>query len=172
MIRPANLQDITGIMDILERHLIQNLSCKDKNELEERGFLLFSFSKEEIKKFILDKYKSIFLVAIENEKVIGYALSYDLNQQPKSHHKILYHHHIAVQPGKKGVGKLLMQAIIKEAAVRQYEEIICDISHAPNMNRASIQFHKKFGFVLVNQHKKENIELGVYRLRCKPSDLI
>lgn len=60
-IRPASIEDIPGIIAILEQNLMTHKTA-DPSTLEKCGFLLHGFTPAEAKVAILDKSNFIYLV--------------------------------------------------------------------------------------------------------------
>src|SRR3989338_209005 len=90
-IKEAGLEDVLGIISVLKENLLpMELLDKEKRDFylksvgkkiedfSEKGFLVNSFSEEDLENVISDKEKHIILVAKENEEVVGYAMTYDL----------------------------------------------------------------------------------------------
>jgi hypothetical protein len=129
----ASLLDINGIIKV------QNTVFIDKDELikdptlSERGFLLYKTSIEELEKIISNPSSHIFLVSKEGEKVIGYLLTYSLEEWIKDKpswregvvldqdvssdfldKKTIYIRQIAVLPEKETEGIWLVKKFLKE----------------------------------------------------------
>lgn len=177
-IRPAHYQDIPGIMAILHSHLMANKKNPDHEQLEQNGFLIHGYPETELMNAIAHPESHILLVAIENNEVVGYILTYDLQSHP-SHaspeekivleaqkilttEKVLYHRHIARKSGKKGIGTQLLKSLCTEAQKRHYQYIFCRIVEAPHKNKISIATHQKLGFTSVGSIPEEGRTLGIY----------
>ena len=176
-IRSANTNDIPAIIAIMEQHFIHQKAAMDKDTLESVGFLIHGFSESDIREAIADEKNHIVLVATENDAVIGYVLNYDLKKlndwmvdlQSTSEYlailtgkKVFYHRHIAKIPHKKGVGKKLLQSLMNEAVLRNYDYIVCQILQKPYQNRASVKLHEALGFFQIGVVEEEEYTFGVY----------
>jgi len=189
----ASSNDIQGILSVQKENLLSvkapNLlseqgseTNEDTKEIEREGFLIHAVTQEELEKLITDKQNIILLVTKENDEVDGYALAYDLNiwkrfkpqwekniRVPQdmfellSEEKILYLRHIARKKSAKGRGSRLMEMLINEARSRGYKYIICEILEKPITNKASIEFHQRFGFNEIGQvEENENFIWGLF----------
>lgn len=174
-IRLARLGDIPGILEVLAQNHIAN---KSPSELEDTGFLLHGFNAADLKKVLAEETQHILMVAIENEQVIGYALSYDKKVSDPSwfthividkkedeaifnSKNTLYHRHIARLANYPGTGAQLLKALLHEANVRAYQHVFCQIVHAPHYNKPSIAFHQSMGFRLIGKQNSD-AEYGIY----------
>lgn len=179
-IRIAQLEDIPGIMFILENNLIEHKQLTPKN-LEQTGFLINGFTSDEAKAAILDTDNFIYLVSIEHNDVVGYTIACDIKKLKSTFqealalvsfnlsdiiysNKTLYLRHIAKQTNKKGVGQELLQALMKHAKTLGNEYIICQIAEKPIQNKRSKAFHEKFGFICVGYNQNGEEIAGVYLL--------
>lgn len=177
-IRPANLNDVPGIMAVLEQNLMTNKINVDEKILQEKGFLLKAFTADELRTAIIDDNNHIVLVAAQADTVFGYALSYDLyHVQPDwlsainvpdkikkilTTAQVIYHRHIAKDANTKAVGHGLLNTLTVEAQNRGYKYILCFIAHTPIKNHASIRLHEKLGFTEVGTKIVKDGMHGVY----------
>ena len=176
----AGEADLDGMLAVLKKNLIadKKLHEIDKNNVEANGFLVGPFTAEEISNHLAATEKHVILVLIEEERVIGYLISYDLQQVDKTMYeefvsfpeidafkdkkKILYYRQIAKLPGKANVGSTLLKKMLEEAKSMGYEAVVCRIVHQPLRNKISIGFHEDFGFKCLGMVKNDEITLGVY----------
>lgn len=95
-VKEAEIEDIVGIISVLKENLLPseflNKETRDlylKNtgkkieDFSTKGFLVHSFSEEELKDIILDKENHITLIAKENDDIVGYAMTYNLENWRK-----------------------------------------------------------------------------------------
>lgn len=179
LIRNAELNDIHGILAIFEQNLLANKT--NNHHLQEKGFLAFGLTYEDIKQEILDHNHTIALVAEINNEILGFTLGNDFkiknpgwksNMQLENDsietltsNRIFYHDYIARQLNSKGVGKKLLTTLIKKAVTQNYSYILCEIAHKPYLNKASVAFHEQFGFKCIGTINKNHFTLGVYLLK-------
>ncbi|WP_264434980.1 GNAT family N-acetyltransferase [Flavobacterium agricola] len=108
------------------------------------------------------------MVALQNNEVLGYAY-YD-SYNPKQGYKYTVEHSIYLKPGNegKGLGKLLMQALIDAAKKQHIKTMIALIDEE---NTGSIKFHKKFNFTTVGVMKQVGYKFDTW-LDCRIMQLI
>jgi predicted GNAT superfamily acetyltransferase len=150
-------------------------------EIGSRGFLIHALTEEELQRLISDRENIILLVTKENNEVDGYVLGYDINAWKKfkpeweetvrvsediaellGKEKILYLRHIARKGSAKGKGSKLMEMLINEAKSKGYKYIICEILEKPITNRASIEFHERWGFKKIGQVEEGHLMWGLF----------
>jgi len=179
IIESAEKKDLFRMLEILNKNLIAINKYQELNQekTENGGFLIGSFSIEEISPYIDDKKNHIILTA-KDEEIIGYLISHNLCQVKdvlykeltsfpeinsiKDKKKILYYRQIAKLPEKKNVGSKLVEAMFDKAKEMGYEAVVCRIVHAPLQNKISIAFHEKFGFEFLGLVQNGDVTLGVY----------
>jgi hypothetical protein len=178
-VKIAKIEDIPGIISVLQQNLIAHKNLLEIDILEQKGFLINAFTDEDAKTAILDKDNFIFLISSENDDVIGYAVGCNvkkLNQNFQkelaeisleihsiiSSKKLLYLRHIAKKLDIKHVGKGLLQELINQAKHGGYEYIICTIAEKPIQNKASKAFHEKFDFACTGYNQDGDKTMGVY----------
>ena len=177
-VRVATIDDIPGIMSVLEDNLIANKK-QDTCVLEKTGFLIHGFTAEEAQVAILDKNHFIYLVTTENDEVIGYTVGCDIKilkpiyqerlasispaiSNALFSERVFYLRHIAKKQGKIHVGKELLQELIDRTKRAGYQSIICQIADKPVPNKGSKLFHEKYGFICVGYSENEEGSFGVY----------
>lgn len=134
-IRQASLKDIPEILDILNYEIEHSTVVYDykKRTLvqQEKWFK----SKQENKMPIL--------VVEENNTILGYG-TYSI-YRPWEAYKYSVEHSIYIQnkAQAKGIGKIIMEALITQAKDKGYHTMIAGIDAE---NDVSYHFHKKFGF--------------------------
>jgi hypothetical protein len=70
-IRTALIEDIPGMILIMDQNLIDHKLPAISDVLERTGFLIYDFTYEEAKIAVKDKNNFICLVALENCEVVG-----------------------------------------------------------------------------------------------------
>ena len=172
-IRNATHSDSSGIIKIIDKHLIVNKKEKSSH-LESQGFLKCPHTIEDIQSFILNHEKYLVLVAESHNQISGFAICCDIkmipNLQPylaalpqiNNSSKIFYLKQIAKIESVKGVGPMLMQSILQHANLKNYHYVVSQIVHSPVKNKRSIQFHVKSGFEHVSVVEEKGYSTGVY----------
>jgi len=178
-VSPAHFADIPGILTVLKQNLIGPTNPFTPSS-ENTGFLIHSFTAEEVAEWIKDEENAIVLVSKKADGVVvGYAVSFNLEKLPQylqdkflaaisnidklsPSTKILYYRHIAKTPGEKQIGKALLESVLHKANLQNYQYVVCQIVHEPVFNLVSAEFHKKMGFCLVTTYKDGNLTLGIY----------
>lgn len=80
----AKTNDIDDIIHILNENLLRSKCDIPRKDIESNGFLIHSFSQEEIQQSILYENTHIVLVAKVQEAIIGYSIGYELLHQRPS----------------------------------------------------------------------------------------
>lgn len=161
IIRPAKTSDIKDILEIQKDLLLRD---KKRNSMGKKGFLVYPVNEEELKG-IIKKGQNFFLVAEGKEGIIGYALTYDLEDWRKNtprwdkkvraddtiknhllNDKIIYFRHIARKPNYSGIGKRLEEQIYTLAKTQGYKDIIGEILEKPVLNVKSKEIHEQRGY--------------------------
>lgn len=173
----AKNEDIQGILNVFNELSISNRKniLTDKN-----GFLVYPITKKDLEKVIKNK-KDLLLVAKENSKVIGYLLSYDIdewiklkpNWKPSLNlkkryidtifkSKTHYFRHIGRLSGYKGVGLKLENKMYEILKKRGYTLSIAEIAKFPR-NIVSEKVHKARGYKEIGTIEYgDSIIWGVY----------
>lgn len=177
-VESASIDDIPGIIAVLEENLLINKDKSAIGHLEKSGFLVVRHSQEALRNWIEDKKNQIVLVCKEDQEVVGYILGCDLTahalkMQAKvaefqllrdisMTHPVLYHKQIAIQSNRKGVGAKLLQAFFALAATKGYHHIVAFIVHEPVLNKVSVEFHQKHGFEYIGLVQIDDMKAGAY----------
>ncbi len=148
-IRKAVLNDIPNILEIVN-HYIAHDTCIYDVEPRSLEFQITWFENQ------ISLGNPVF-VAVENSQLLGFA-SYS-QFRPKVGYKFSMEHSVYLHPSEKGrgVGKLLMLALIDNAKEQNIHTLIGGID-ATNLN--SIEFHKKLGFELVGRMNEVGFKFG------------
>lgn len=177
---PAQLSDLEQIIEICAANLVENNQKKfSAEDFSRRGFLLKKLTFDAAQEMILNHENYIFLVAKNDEEILGYVIAFDarnvadqgLNQSlelpeiKQIDGKILYYSQIAKKPSAKNIGEKLTLAMIDEANKRNYSQIFCKIVHAPFRNQKSIDFHLRLGFKMIAELSDEETSKGIYVLK-------
>lgn len=129
------------------------------NVLSEFGFSYnkqADFDLNEIEKYYSKKNRSIFLLYMEKDKIMG---TIALKRQDKDTAE-LKRFYVANEYRGQGIGHQLHSEILKYARVFKYKKIILDTT--PNMLKA-IQFYKKAGYKRLRQQAK-NLDQVYFQL--------
>lgn len=208
-IKEAEIEDIDGITSVLEENLLpKELLDKEKRDVylknsektledfSKEGFLVKQISKDEIGNTILDKKNHITLTAKENNEVVGYALTYNLEKWRQLYPEwekvvelfnekereaileskdVLYFRHIATKKShkNKGLGVRIEYKVFAQARQKQYNKVIGEILDYPIKNEASIKYNEKIGFkkVGITRESKNDLVWGLYKKGLEEKEL-
>ncbi len=167
----ASLEDASGIYNALKQNLIEikdvdEISEKQRKELEDEGFLRKEVDIDYYKKLIEDPFIDIYIAKDNNGKIVGFAsihrkkyniikvrdvvgnLSFenertkDLLLNEKTEFAYLDQVSILPEYKRKGVGT----AIFQEALLKLNPPVVAFIVEKPLFNKASIYWHEYNGF--------------------------
>lgn len=180
-IRIANLNDVPGVLNVLEENMLTQEKIELLDDMENKGFLTFKLTSKEVEQSISDDENTTVLVAQSSNEIIGFTLGYNLHHKIPdwsahvkvdnstmeilTKHRIFFHDYIARVRNTSGIGKKMLERLVKEASVRGYQYIVCEIAQHPYRNKASIYFHEQFGFNCVGTISKDSTVLGIYLLK-------
>ncbi len=118
---------------------------------EQIAYMLDLFYSKEILQENMNNYGHLFILLKEDNNVLGFA-SFEHNYR---NNNITRLHKLYLMPEShgKGMGKLLMKEVAKEALENQSKAISLNV----NKYNTALQFYFNFGFEIV---KEEIIELG------------
>ncbi|MEC4005650.1 GNAT family N-acetyltransferase [Flavobacterium sp. SUN052] len=141
-IRPYQIEDTQAILEIINYNILNSTALYDyEPRTLENQIAIFD-----------DKLKKGFpiLVATENENVVGFG--YYSEFRFREAYKFTVEHSVYAHPNHigKGIGKLVLEELIRLAKVQQLHTMIGVIDAE---NQSSIEFHKKFGFEIVGTIK-------------------
>lgn len=171
VVQDATYQDISQIIQICESNLMsKNLSKMTASDFSKSGFLMSKLEENHAKNMIDDKEHHIFLIAKQDDEVVGYISACDIlkiaeeftDEISQLKKPILYHKQIAKKPGIIGVGKALIEGLFMEAKNRNYNYILCKIVEEPFLNKASIDFHEKYCFRKIRTVQEKDRVVGIY----------
>lgn len=164
IIRSAEQKDILEILEVQKDSLLKNKTIRSA---EKDGFIIYSISEDELRGLISSNC-CFLIVAVHQDKVVGYALAYDLNvwrkiktkwdkrslvtNSVKNHlimDKVLYFRHIVRDNSFKGVGARLEEEIYSIAKKKGFEYVIAEILESPLKNKKSIEIHEKRGYAKI-----------------------
>ena len=169
----ASLDDSSGIHQALKQNLIEirdidEISKKQRKELEEEGFLRKEVDIEYYRKLIEAPYTDIYVAKNNTETIIGFASihrkKYDIikvrdvigklsfeNERTKDlllneEIEFAYLDQVSILPEykRKGVGTVIFQ----EALLRIDVPVVAFIVEKPIFNKASVYWHEHNGFIL------------------------
>jgi len=141
-IRPYRTEDTQAILEIINYNILNSTALYDyiPRSLENQ-IAIFN-----------DKLEKGFpiIVATENELVVGFG--YYSEFRFREAYKFTVEHSVYAHPNHigKGIGKLLLQELIRLAKAQNLHTMIGVIDAE---NQSSIDFHKKFGFEIVGTIK-------------------
>lgn len=167
----ASLEDAQGIFDALKQNLIEirdvdEISEKQRKELEDEGFLRKEVDIGYYKKLIEEPFIDIYITKDNNGNIVGFAsihrkkynilkvrdvvgnLSFenektkDLLLNEKTEFAYLDQVSILPEYKRKGVGT----AIFQEALIKLNPPVVAFIVEKPLFNKASIYWHEYNGF--------------------------
>jgi len=150
IIRPSKAADVAAIAEIYGYHVLNGLA----------SFELLAPSADEIAKRRADVIGKNFpyLVAEYDGKVVGYAYASLYRARPAYRHTLEDSVYIHKDYHGRGIGRLLMLALIdacEKAGARQLIAVIGDSD-----NQASIKLHAACGFALVGVMKAVGYKFG------------
>jgi len=98
------------------------------------------------------------LVAVIKNKIIGFQQYY---HRKKDLQTTLYRKTVAKEWRSKGIGTMLVQAVIEEARGLGKKRLLlkCPVDNSSN------QFHQKFGFLLIGTEPGKKRKLNIYEYR-------
>jgi phosphinothricin acetyltransferase len=112
------------------------------------------------------------LVATEEDRVVGYACLSPFRDKPAYRKSVEVSVYVDSDYHGRGIGKTLLEAILKRAAEIGYHTVIAGITGG---NEASIRLHEKFGFQHVGRFREVGFKFGrwcdvhFYQLMLEPS---
>nr|WP_206529645.1 GNAT family N-acetyltransferase [Brevibacillus sp. SYP-B805] len=151
VIRDAEESDLPKLLEIYNHVVRTSPATFDLEEqtLEQR--------KRWFQKF--DKTHPL-IVAVENDAVIGYASLSRFREKSaynQTGESSVYIHH--AHQGK-GVGRLLMEALLHRAKELGYHVIVAGITGG---NEASVRLHERLGFTFVGVFREVGYKFGQYQ---------
>ncbi|MDB5806903.1 MAG: pat [Betaproteobacteria bacterium] len=149
-IRPSKAGDVAAIAEIYGHHVLNGLA----------SFELLAPSVDEIAKRRADVIGKNFpyLVAEYDGKVVGYAYASLYRARPAYRHTLENSVYIHKDYNRRGIGRLLMNALVEaceKAGARQLIAVIGD-----SANEASIKLHTACGFTLIGVMKAVGFKFG------------
>ncbi len=168
LVPPANSEiveadntDIEGVISVQDSLLVDRGDLNQDSRLPEKGFLLYRTTREELEDVISNPENHIFLVIKEDEKVIGYLLSYSLKAWIDAKlawrdgvvlnkdipadfldKNIIYGRQVAILPDKKSNAVPLESRFFDEARRQGYQFVLADILLSPIRNERSLKYHQ------------------------------
>ncbi len=149
IIRPYKEVDAIKILEIINYNILNSTSLYDYHERKlENQKIIFNEKLE--KKFPI-------LVAIEDQNLVGFGYYSEFRFREAymytvEHSVYVHHNHQG-----KGVGKLIMNELIKLANIQKLHTMI-GVIDSNNLN--SIDFHKMFGFEIVGNIKESGFKFN------------
>jgi L-amino acid N-acyltransferase YncA len=149
-LRPASAEDLAALRAIYAGHVLKGLAS-----FEEVPPDLAEFEK---------RWRGIaelglpYLVACEGERLLGYA--YAGPYRPRSAYRFSVEDSVYLDPAAtgRGIGKLLLSAIIDAATAAGKRQMLAVIGDSAN--RASIALHARLGFTEVGTFRSVGFKFG------------
>ena len=98
-----------------------------------------------------------FFVAEENGEILGYAYAARYKARQAYRHSVEISVYVKNGRNRKGIGKSLYRALLKELSAADIHAIIAGIALP---NEASIRFHENFGFAKVAHFQEVGFKFG------------
>lgn len=136
IIRKATTADVPNIL-VIVNHAILHTTSNYLYDIQSLEAQLQWFEDKEKKKFPV-------LVADYNGNAIGFGTYGTFREKIGYQFTVEHSVYVADEFINKGIGRLLLEALIEKAKLEGYHTMIGGIDAA---NKDSIAFHKKFGFV-------------------------
>lgn len=153
-VREAVLEDLPYILDIYNE-AIRNLTATF--DLEEQPL--------EQRKTWFEKHGPRYplMVAELDGKVVGYSCLSPYRDKAAYAGSTELSIYISAECRGKGIGKLLMQAILQRAEELGFHTVIGGITGG---NETSVKLHEKFGFTFVGRFKEVGFKFGEWQDVC------
>lgn len=136
LVRPATANDVAEITAIYAHHVLHGTATFeiDPPDLEEMGR----------RRVEIEQAGLPFLVAASGDRILGYA--YAGPYRPRPAYRFTVEDSIYIDPAEigRGLGRLLMPALIAECEKAGARQLIAVIGDSENI--ASIRLHERFGF--------------------------
>lgn len=150
LIRPSKASDVAAIAEIYGYHVLNGLA----------SFELLAPSADEMAKRRADVVgkKFPYLVAEVDGKVAGYAYASLFRTRPAYRHTVENSVYVHKDYNRRGIGKLLIAALIEaceKAGCRQMIAVIGDSG-----NQSSIRLHESCGFEMIGTMKAVGFKFG------------
>lgn len=149
LIRPAEIKDLNGILEIINHNILHSTAVYDYEPKSMADMQVWYEERQQ------EGFKVI--VAEHEGQVAGYA-AYGIFK-PKTGYRFTVEHSVYVSENYhgKGIGKLLMAELI---AIAKQSGIHSMIGVIDADNKASIAFHKQFGFAETGFLKEAGFKFG------------
>jgi len=113
---------------------------------------------------MLERYRAIkksgyvYLVAEQEGEITGYAYVSTYRARPA--YRFTVENSVYIRPGfeRRGLGRLLLQALLQQCEKRPIRQVIAVIGDSANA--ASIELHRKLGFEMVGTFKAAGFKFG------------
>ncbi|WP_234123880.1 GNAT family N-acetyltransferase [Clostridium hydrogenum] len=149
MIREATENDLMGILEIYNDAIINTTAiyAYEPHNIEER------------KNWYNERKENghPILVFEEENKVVGFATFEQFRAYPAFKYSLEHSVYVHKDYRKKGIGKKLLEELIKIADKMEYKIMVAAID---SENKGSIELHKKFGFEYSGTIKKSGFKFG------------
>lgn len=151
MLREATEKDLQEILEIYNYAILNTTAV----------YTYKAQSMEERKSWFLEKKEKGYPVFVfeENDQVLGFATYGPFRAWPA--YKYTIEHSVYVKNGYwgRGIGRMLMQEIIRHASQKGYATLVAGID---SKNEVSIKIHEKFGFNYTGTIKRAGYKFGAW----------
>jgi L-amino acid N-acyltransferase YncA len=137
-LRSYQTEDTQAILDIINYNILNSTALYDYNIR----------SYEQQKTILEEKVNKNFpvIVAVEDDKVVGFGMYSEFRFREAYKYTVEHSVYVDKDYHGKGIGKLLLQELIRLAKKQNLHTMIAVID---SENQSSVEFHEKFGFKTV-----------------------
>jgi L-amino acid N-acyltransferase YncA len=137
-LRSYQTEDTQAILDIINYNILNSTALYDYNIR----------SYEQQKTILEEKVNKNFpvIVAVEDDKVVGFGMYSEFRFREAYKYTVEHSVYVDKDYHGKGIGKLLLQELIRLAKKQNLHTMIAVIDAE---NQSSVEFHEKFGFKTV-----------------------
>jgi len=150
LLRAARLSDLPQIQEIYGHHVATGLAS-----FEETPPDLAEMTRR-FEALLAGGYP--YIVAVSGETVLGYAYAGAYRARPAYRFSVENSIYIRADGKRRGLGKLLLNALIEESALRGYRQMVAVIGDSANA--ASIGLHAACGFQMIGNLPSIGFKFG------------
>jgi L-amino acid N-acyltransferase YncA len=151
-VRKAVLSDLPLLLDIYN-DAIRNLTATfdlEEQTMNERKIWFEKF----------DEKHPLIVAELENDEVVGYSCLSAFRAKPAYAYSTELSVYISSNQRGKGIGSVLLQAILHQAVHLGYHTVIGGITEG---NAVSIRLHEKFGFEYIGCFREVGLKFGQWQ---------
>ena len=149
MIREATTDDAEAMLDIYNYYILNTVATFEQSALSKQDFIA---RIERVQQSAL-----LWLVALQDDKVLGYAYSSLWNERAAYRHTVEISVYLSNSVLSKGWGTQLYEALFSGLRKKSIHSVIRGITLP---NSASVAIHEKFGMKQVAQFKQVGFKFG------------